>query len=66
MLHEQQHNTRSAREYTMFARAQLSRNWREQRPSNQGDLDWSVTEEVGRVHYTRVDLILISLLYCST
>jgi hypothetical protein len=32
-------NTRSAREYTMFPPAELLRNWREQRPSNYGDLD---------------------------
>jgi hypothetical protein len=31
-------NTRSARKYTIFAPAQLLRNWLEQRPSNQGDL----------------------------
>jgi hypothetical protein len=37
-------NTRSAREYTMFAAAQLLRNWREQRPSSHGHLDSSVTE----------------------
>jgi hypothetical protein len=36
-------NIRSAPEYTMFAPAQFSRNWREQRPSNDGDLDSSVT-----------------------
>jgi hypothetical protein len=30
---------RSAREYTMFAPAQLLRNWRDQRPSNQNDID---------------------------
>jgi hypothetical protein len=66
ILHEQQQrismrsnvrcskmSTRSAREYAMFAPPQLLRNWREQRPSNQGDLDWSVVGEVGRVYYTR-------------
>jgi hypothetical protein len=36
-------NTRSAREYTMFAPAQLLRNWSEQWPSNQYDLDSSFT-----------------------
>jgi hypothetical protein len=56
-------NTRSAREYIMFAPAQLLRNWCEQRPSNQGNLDSSVTGEVRRVYYTRVDLLLISFLY---
>jgi hypothetical protein len=35
-------NTRSAREYVMFAPEQLLRNWREQRPNNHGDLDLSV------------------------
>jgi hypothetical protein len=40
-------NTRSAREYTMLAPAQILRNLRDQRPSNQGDLDSSVTGEVG-------------------
>jgi hypothetical protein len=34
---------RSAREYIMFASAQLLRNSREQRPSNKGDLDSSGT-----------------------
>jgi hypothetical protein len=32
-------NTRSARENTIFEPAQVLRNWREHRPSNQGDLD---------------------------
>jgi hypothetical protein len=59
-------NTRSAREYTMFAPAQLLRHWREQRRSNQGDLDSSVTVEVGRVYYTGVDLLLTSFLYRTT
>jgi hypothetical protein len=36
MLHEQQQmNTSSAREYNMFKHEQLSRNWRNQRPSNE-------------------------------
>jgi hypothetical protein len=43
-------DTLSAREYTMFAPAQLLR-LREQRLSNQGDLDWNVSEVVGRVYY---------------
>jgi hypothetical protein len=38
----------------------------EQRPSNQGDLDSSVTGEVGRVYYTGVGLLLVSFLYRST
>jgi hypothetical protein len=42
-------NTRSACEYTMFAPAQRLRNWLDQRPSNQGDLDSSVTGEDARV-----------------
>jgi hypothetical protein len=37
----------------MFTPVQLVLNWREQRPSNYNDLDSSVTEEVGRVYYTR-------------
>jgi hypothetical protein len=40
-------NTHSIREYFMFEPAQLMRNWREQRPSNQGGLDPSVTREDG-------------------
>jgi hypothetical protein len=45
----------------MFASAQLLRNWREQRPSNQGDLGLSVTGEV-RENYTGADLLLIYFL----
>jgi hypothetical protein len=52
-------NTSSAREYTMFAPSQLLRNWCEQRPSKNSDLDSSVSGEVGRVYYTGVDLLLI-------
>jgi hypothetical protein len=52
-------NTRSARQYTMFAPAQRLRNWHEQRPSNLGNYDLSVSEKVGRVYYTGVDLLLI-------
>jgi hypothetical protein len=58
--------TRSAQEYTMFPHAQVLRNWRQQRPSNKGELDSSVTGEVGRVYYTGVDLLLVSFLYRST
>jgi hypothetical protein len=36
----------------MFAPAQLLRNCREQRPSNKGNIDSSVTVEVRRVYYT--------------
>jgi hypothetical protein len=36
------------------------------RTSNQGDLDSSVTTELGTVFYTGVDLLLISVLYRST
>jgi hypothetical protein len=42
-------NTRYAPEYTVFTPAQVLHNWREQRPSNQGDLDSSVTGAVWRV-----------------
>jgi hypothetical protein len=69
MFHEQDQtvsvlsNARSDCECAMFAPTQLLR---EQRPSNQGDLDSSVREEVGRVYYTGLDLLLISFLYCST
>jgi hypothetical protein len=52
-------NTRSASEYTVFARAQLLLYLREQRLSNKGDLDSIVTGEVGREYYTGVDLLLI-------
>jgi beta-galactosidase GanA len=52
MLHEQQQKTsmrinilewKQVREYTMFESAQVLLNWREQRPSNEDDLDSSVT-----------------------
>jgi hypothetical protein len=52
-------NTWSAREYAMFVPAQSLRDWCEQRPSNQGDLDSSVTEDAGRVCYTEVELLMI-------
>jgi hypothetical protein len=58
-------NTRFAREHTMIAPAQLLRNWREQRPSNQSDFDSIVTWAVGSVCYTGVDLLLVSFLYRS-
>lgn len=35
--------TLSTREYAMFAPAQVLRKWREQRPSNQGEVHSSVT-----------------------
>jgi hypothetical protein len=67
MLHEQQQTISMqnlvrefASEYAMFAPAQILCNLREQRPSNQGDLDSSVTGKVQRVYYTGVDLLLIS------
>jgi hypothetical protein len=47
-----ENETRSTRDYTMFAPAQVLRNWREQRPSNKGDLDSSIAWEVGKVYYT--------------
>jgi hypothetical protein len=50
----------------MFAPVQLLHNWREQRPNNMGDLEPRVTEEVGRVYYREVYLLLIPLLYIST
>jgi hypothetical protein len=59
-------NTFSVREYTSLALEQLLRNWRKQRPSKQGDLESSVTVEVGIVYYTGVDLHLISFLRRST
>jgi hypothetical protein len=34
----------------MFAAAQLVRNWSKQRPSNQGDLEYSVMGRVGQYH----------------
>jgi hypothetical protein len=52
-------NTRSALEYTTFVPAQLLRNWYEQRPSNQGNLDSNVRRKVGSVYYTVLDLVLI-------
>jgi hypothetical protein len=42
------------------------RNWYEQRPSNKGGLDSSVTGEVGTVSCTEMDLIMISFSYRST
>jgi hypothetical protein len=50
----------------MFTSAQRLCNWREQRPSNQGDLDLNVTGEVGRVNYAGVDLLLGLFLYRAT
>jgi hypothetical protein len=44
-------NTRSAREYTMIAPAQLLGKWQGQRPSNKGGLHSSVTGEIGGVYY---------------
>jgi hypothetical protein len=61
-------NARYAPKYAMVARARLLRNWYEQRPANQSDLDWSVTAEVGRLFYggwPPSDFIL-SFLYRST
>jgi hypothetical protein len=62
----QELNTRSARGYSMFAPAQISRNCSERRPSNQGDTDSVVTEEAGKVCYTGVDHPVISFLNRST
>jgi hypothetical protein len=46
----------------MFISAQLLRNRRAQRPSNQSDLDSSVTGQIGRAYYTWVDMSLVSFL----
>jgi hypothetical protein len=54
-------NTRSARERNMFAPTLLSRNWREQRPSNKGDLESSV--RVGREYYISL-LVTLALSDC--
>jgi hypothetical protein len=54
-------NTRSARQYAVFGTAQLWRNWREQRPSNHGDLDPSITGDVGRGCYTKAGFLVISV-----
>jgi hypothetical protein len=40
--------------------------WRERRPSNQGDLDSSVTGEVGRVLHGGGNASGVPFLYCST
>jgi hypothetical protein len=40
-------NTRYAREYTMFAHAEILHSWREQWPGNQCELESSITGEVG-------------------
>jgi hypothetical protein len=53
-------STLLAYEYIMFAPAQLLR---EQRPSNQGDLDSSFTWEVGRVYYAMLELLLVSFFF---
>jgi hypothetical protein len=45
--------------------AHLLHNRHEQQPSNQDNLDLSVTGEVGRVYYMEVDLFLFSFLYHS-
>jgi hypothetical protein len=39
-------NTRSVREYTMFATAALFRKWGQYRPGNQGNLDSSVKGKI--------------------
>jgi hypothetical protein len=51
MFHEQQKIRKDKcyhREYTLFAPAKLLHNWRQQRPSNQGELNLSVTGENGK------------------
>jgi hypothetical protein len=52
-------NTRSDREYTKFVPTEPLRNLLEQRPSNEGDLDYSVTGDIEIVYYMRTDLLLI-------
>jgi hypothetical protein len=47
-------NPRSALEYTMFAPAQLLRIWREQRPSNIDNFNWSVQHR--KVHYMEKEI----------
>jgi hypothetical protein len=56
-------NTRSASEYTMMAPAQLLRNWRDQRPRNQGDLYSDVMGQDERVYLHAGDLILVSFFF---
>jgi hypothetical protein len=45
-------NVRFAPEHTKFTLARLLCNWRMRRPSNEGDLESSVSGEDGRVHCT--------------
>jgi hypothetical protein len=45
-------NAPSAREKTMFGHEQFLRNWRQQRPSNQGEIDSSIRLEVVIIYYT--------------
>jgi hypothetical protein len=62
MLHEEQQTIstrRDVRVYTVLATTQLLRNWREQRPRNQRDLDCSVKGEVGTVYCIGLLLTLI-------
>jgi hypothetical protein len=54
---------RSAPEYTMFALAQLLRNWCDRQPSNNGDLELSVTGEVGK--YTASGWTCFSFHFCT-
>jgi hypothetical protein len=56
-------NRRPSCEYTMFTYVQRLRNWREKRPSYEGDVDSTVTAEVRRVYYMGVDLLLIPFSY---
>jgi hypothetical protein len=62
MFHEQQRTRKDTcypREYTLFVPAELLHNLREQRPSNQGELNLSVTGEIAKVCYTGFTLLLI-------
>jgi hypothetical protein len=60
----------SAPEYMMLAPTKLLRNWQEEQPSYQGDIDSSVTRKVGTVHYERgssfrSDICTVESDYCS-
>jgi hypothetical protein len=59
-------STFSAREYTLFTPTQILRNWREQRPSNQSDLDSNIIGKFGLVYYAGMNQHLTSRLYHST
>jgi hypothetical protein len=58
--------TRSARGHHIFEPAQLLSNWDEQRPSNKGDVDASVTMRLGESITRQPNLIFISVRDCCT